>query len=90
MLGSRLCEKHNECVFLSFTNGTLIDDKFADEMLRAKKFYPAISVVRFVEATNFRRGKGTYSKAIGAMDILKRKKCRLVFLLVTLAKIQML
>jgi MoaA/NifB/PqqE/SkfB family radical SAM enzyme len=70
----RLCEKHNECVFLSFTNGTLIDEKFADEMLRVKNFLPAISVEGFEEATDFRRGKGTYNKAIGAMDILKRKK----------------
>jgi MoaA/NifB/PqqE/SkfB family radical SAM enzyme len=70
----RLCEKHNECVFLSFTNGTLIDEKFADEMLRVKNFLPAISVEGFEEATDFRRGKGTYNKAIGAMDILKQKK----------------
>lgn len=27
-----LCEKHSDCVFLSFTNGTLIDEEFADEM----------------------------------------------------------
>ncbi|NLP46331.1 MAG: radical SAM protein, partial [Epulopiscium sp.] len=27
-----LCEKHTDCVFLSFTNGTLIDEAFADEM----------------------------------------------------------
>ena len=29
-----LCEKHSDCAFLSFTNGTLIDDAFADEMLQ--------------------------------------------------------
>lgn len=29
----RLCEKHSDCVFLCFTNGTLIDESFADEML---------------------------------------------------------
>ena len=29
----QLCENHNDCVFLSFTNGTLIDDAFAEEML---------------------------------------------------------
>ena len=32
----RLCEKHSDCVFLAFTNGTLIDSDFADEMLRVK------------------------------------------------------
>ena len=29
----RLCEKHSDCIFLCFTNGTLIDEEFADEML---------------------------------------------------------
>lgn len=28
----KICEKHSDCVFLAFTNGTLIDEKFADEM----------------------------------------------------------
>ena len=26
----RLCEKHDDCVFMAFTNGTLIDEAFAD------------------------------------------------------------
>ena len=40
----QICEKHNDCVFLSFTNGTLIDDAFAEEMLRVRNFIPAISL----------------------------------------------
>ncbi|MHB8130762.1 MAG: radical SAM protein, partial [Mobilitalea sp.] len=32
----KLCEKHNDCAFLAFTNATLIDEAFADEMLRVK------------------------------------------------------
>lgn len=24
----KLCEKHNDCAFLSFTNGTLVDEAF--------------------------------------------------------------
>jgi len=69
-----LCEKHKDCHFLAFTNGTLIDEKFADEMLRVKNFIPAISVEGFEEATDSRRGKGTYQSVIRAMEILKRKK----------------
>ena len=30
----RLCEAHPDCQFLAFTNGTLIDEDFAQEMLR--------------------------------------------------------
>ena len=39
-----LCEKHSDCEFLSFTNGTLIDEAFCQEMLRVKNFVPAISL----------------------------------------------
>lgn len=70
----RLCERHPECVFLAFTNGTLIDEAFADEMLRVQNFVPAISIEGFEEATDSRRGKGTYQKVIEAMKLLKRKK----------------
>lgn len=69
-----LCEKHPDCVFLAFTNGTLIDDAFADDMLRVKNFIPAISIEGFEEATDARRGKGTYKKVIEAMHCLKNKK----------------
>lgn len=70
----RLCEAHPNCMFLAFTNGTLIDEKFADEMLRVKNFIPAISIEGFEEATDYRRGEGTYQKVKNAMRILKDKK----------------
>lgn len=70
----RLCEAHSDCVFSTFTNGTLIDEAFAEEMLRVKNFVPAISIEGFEEATDSRRGDGTYQKIIRAMEILKAKK----------------
>lgn len=70
----RLCEEHQDCVFSTFTNGTLIDETFAQEMLRVKNFVPAISIEGFEEATDSRRGQGTYQKIMKAMDILKRNK----------------
>ena len=70
----KLCEKHSDCQFLSFTNGTLIDDEFTDEMLRVRNFIPAISVEGFKDATDVRRGGGTYDKVIAAMDLLKKKR----------------
>jgi len=69
-----LCNKHSDCVFLSFTNGTLIDEKFADDMLRVGNFIPAISVEGFEEATDARRGKGTYKAVVKAMELLRAKK----------------
>lgn len=70
----RLCEEHPDCVFSAFTNGTLIDEAFAEEILRVKNFVPAISVEGFEEATDSRRGNGTYHKIVKAMTILKDKK----------------
>lgn len=70
----RLCEDHPDCVFSTFTNGTLIDEAFADEMLRVQNFMPAISIEGFEEATDGRRGEGTYKKIMKAMRILKEKK----------------
>ena len=69
-----LCERHPDCVFLAFTNGTLIDEHFADEMSRVHNFVPAISVEGFQEGTDSRRGPGTYGRVIHAMDLLKAKK----------------
>lgn len=69
-----LCERHPDCQFLSFTNSTLIDEAFANEMLRVKNFIPAISIEGFEEATDSRRGKGTYQAVLKAMAILKEKK----------------
>jgi MoaA/NifB/PqqE/SkfB family radical SAM enzyme len=70
----RLCEAHPECMFLAFTNGTLIDEDFANEMLRVKNFVPAISVEGFEQETDDRRGQGTYKRLTRAMEILKEKK----------------
>lgn len=70
----RLCEKHSDCIFLCFTNATLIDETFADEMLRVKNFVPAISLEGNEEATDGRRGKGVYKKVMAAMELLRRKK----------------
>lgn len=69
-----LCSKHPDAEFLAFTNGTLIDEEFADDMLRVKNFIPAISVEGFESATDARRGEGTYRSVIRAVSVLKEKK----------------
>lgn len=70
----RLCEAHPDCQFTAFTNGTLIDEEFACEMLRVKNFIPAISVEGFETDTDFRRGEGTFAKVERAMSILRKKR----------------
>ena len=70
----RLAEKHEECIFLAFTNATLIDEVFASELQRVGNFGLAISIDGFEDATDMRRGKGTYNKVVRAMDILREHK----------------
>ena len=70
----RLCEKYKDCVFLSFTNGSLIDEEFANDMLRVKNFVPAISVEGTKESHDGRRGEGSFVEVERAMKLLKDKK----------------
>ena len=70
----RLCEMHPDCEFLTFTNGTLIDEAFCQEMLRVKNFVPAISLEGFASANDGRRGEGTFEKVKKAMALLKAHK----------------
>lgn len=70
----QLCKAYPDCQFLAFTNGTLIDEAFADDMLAVKNFIPAISVEGFEEETDFRRGAGTYRAVVAAMKLLQAKK----------------
>ena len=69
----RLCEKHPDCFFSAFTNGTLVDEKFADDMARVKNFVPAFSIEGFREATDARRGEGTFDQVVHAMDLLRER-----------------
>lgn len=69
----KLAESHPDCAFLAFTNGTLVDEDFADELKRVGNFALAFSIEGSEEDTDFRRGEGTYQAVIRAMDILKKK-----------------
>ena len=70
----KLCEMHPDCEFRSFTNGTLIDESFCQEMLRVKNFVPAISLEGFETANDGRRGDGVFHKVMHAMELLKAHK----------------
>jgi MoaA/NifB/PqqE/SkfB family radical SAM enzyme len=68
----KLCEKHNDCAFLAFTNGTLVDEKLCKQMQKVGNFYLAISIEGFETVNDLRRGSGTYGKVINAMALLKQ------------------
>jgi MoaA/NifB/PqqE/SkfB family radical SAM enzyme len=68
----KLAKKHHDCWFMAFTNGTLLDEKFAKKCAELGNMSFAISVEGYEEETDFRRGKGSYKKMIQGMDNLKK------------------
>ena len=58
-------------MFLCFTNSTLIDEAFCDDMIRVGNFVPAISAEGNEHTTDARRGEGTYAKIEHAMKLLR-------------------
>ena len=67
----KIFEKYNDCYFLVYTNGTLIDKKLAKKIRELGNVMPGISVEGFEKETDRRRGKGTYKKILTAMKNLK-------------------
>ncbi len=63
-------ERHNDSFFQIYTNGTMIDDKFAKKLAKLGNAIPCISVEGFEKETDARRGKGVWSKVMRAMDVL--------------------
>lgn len=68
----KLCDEHRDCQFLAFTNGTLVDDAFCEEMKRVGNLMLAISLEGSPEVNDLRRGEGVYEKVMAAMDRLKK------------------
>jgi len=70
----KLAEKHNDAVFATFTNATMIDDNFAVSLHQLGNFIPIISIEGTREQTDERRGKGTYDTCMQAMEYLHSHK----------------
>ena len=56
------------------TNGTLIDDRIAEELSRKNVLYVAISLEGLTEQTNdVLRGKGNFKRTVDGIKILKNR-----------------
>lgn len=66
-----LCRKHSDCVFLAYTNGTLVDEELCKQMQEVGNLYLAISLEGKPEVNDLRRGEGVYGKVMYAMELLK-------------------
>lgn len=69
----RICEENPDCLFITFTNGTLCDDAFADELKRVGNMFLTFSIEGSEETTDARRGHGTYNAVVSAMARLKSR-----------------
>lgn len=67
-----IVKEFNDCYFMMYTNGTMIDDSTAAQMSELGNISPAISVEGWEPETDGRRGKGVYRKIEVAMDNLRR------------------
>jgi MoaA/NifB/PqqE/SkfB family radical SAM enzyme len=63
--------KHRDCLFLMFTNGTLITPQVAERLADLGNLTPALSVEGRREETDLRRGAGTFERVMGAMAHLR-------------------
>ena len=67
----KLCEKHRDCAFHSFTNGTLIDEPFCQKVQELGNLSFSLSLEGFEEANDGRRGDGVFQKVLAAMDLMR-------------------
>ena len=64
-------EKHNDCYFLMYTNGTLIKKEMAEKMAQLGNITPAISVEGLKKETDERRGNGIFDRILEAFSNLR-------------------
>jgi MoaA/NifB/PqqE/SkfB family radical SAM enzyme len=68
-----LMHKHRDTYFQIFTNGTMIDNRIAENLSRNGNALILFSLEGFSDYTDFRRGKNVFHKVTNAMSLLKEK-----------------
>ena len=70
-----LARNNQDCAFLIYTNATLIDDKFCEDLCEVGNIALALSLEGTEESNDWRRGDGAYAHTMAAMELLKKHKC---------------
>ena len=70
---SQIANRHKDCLFLIFTNGTLITEDMADKLFELKNVIVAFRVNGTREDMDSIRGKGIYDKVIDSITLLKKR-----------------
>jgi MoaA/NifB/PqqE/SkfB family radical SAM enzyme len=69
-----LFEKHQDCFFMVYTNGILIDEQVSERLSKAGNALLCLSVEGFRERTDARRGAGVFDRVLETMDRLNRDR----------------
>jgi MoaA/NifB/PqqE/SkfB family radical SAM enzyme len=69
----RLFKKHRDMYFLTYTNGTLLDETICRQLARLGNVALAVSVEGFERETEERRGPAVFSKILKSMELMRRE-----------------
>ncbi len=67
----RLAKKHNDVQFAIYTNSTLIDEPFCEEVVKLGNIAFMLSIEGTPSTNDARAGDGHYAAVMNAMDLLK-------------------
>ena len=70
-----LARNNSDCGFVIYTNATLVDQKFCDDMNEVGNIGLALSLEGTEETNDWRRGEGAYKRTLEAMELLHKNKC---------------
>jgi MoaA/NifB/PqqE/SkfB family radical SAM enzyme len=69
----QMYEKHEDIMFIPFTNGTLLNDERVEKMGRLGNIIPMVSIEGWEKETDARRGKGMFFRIMETMDRMRKE-----------------
>lgn len=68
----KLAEKHDDCLFNIFTNASLVDEKFCEDVQRLGNIVFSVSLESYEPSVNDgRRGEGSFEEVMRAFGLMK-------------------
>lgn len=67
-----ICKKFDDCIFITFTNGSLLTEKTVKKLQELGNVAPMLSLSGWEESTDAVRGPGTFKMIEEKMDMLKK------------------